>query len=184
MSEQWESFTKKYAQAFLNLYNDQLSAAVIGNLVACENFLTTHKNAGAYLSLSSIALEKKTALLKEICASFNLPTAFDKLSHVLLKNGHIEVLPKVLQKIISGNRLQKNIINFTVSLSHALGDQEKKSLVSFIKKNVSQEIMVDFIIDPSLICGIKIKSNTLLWERSIAKQLKTIKLDALQRVQL
>lgn len=184
MSEQWESLTKKYAQAFLNLYSSQLSDQIIEKTAACQLFFNEHKNIHGYLILSTVSFAEKSALLGKICAAFSLPSPFNQLSLVLARQGRIDLFPLILQKIILGYRAEKDIHYFTIATSHPIGEHEKSELVCFIEKKVARKIIVDFIVDSSLICGIKIKSDTLAWERSIAKQLKNIKLEALQQVQI
>ncbi len=184
MLEHWESLTKKYALAFINLYGKQLSDKNIDNVIACKHYIEGHKNIDAFLLLSTIQLEQKTELFKNLFAFFDLPQSFNNLVLTLLEHRRIELLSKILQKIAREYQAQKNIINFTVHTSHTINDQEKKELTTFIQKKVPKNIIVEFALDPALICGIKIKSDMLQWERSIAKQLKIIKLDALQQVQL
>ncbi len=184
MLERWESLTKKYARAFFNLYGKQLTDAIIDNVIACKVLLEDNKKIEAFLLLSSVPLEKKTALFQELFNAFKLPIVFNNLAKCLLEQRRIDLLGKILQKIADEYLAQKNIINFTVHTSHAISDQDKENLTSFIQKKVPQDIVVNFFLDITLICGIKIKSDMLQWERSIAKQLKNIKLDALQQVQL
>lgn len=184
MLEHWESLTQKYAKAFFNLYGKQFSDATIEKVAACKAFLEQHKSLDAFLLLSAINRTEKLALLEKIFAAFTLPSVLINLGETLLDHRRIDLLPQILQKIIREYQISKNILNFTVYTSHTIDDSAQKSLISFIQNKVPQKIAVNFSIDPTLICGVKIKSDTLQWERSIAKQLKIIKLDALQQVQL
>jgi ATP synthase F1 delta subunit len=184
MLERWESLIKKYAQAFIHLYGNQLSDVIVDNITACSTFLEKHKNIDIFMLLSVIPRTEKIALLEKVYDSFKLPSGFLNLGHTLLEHRRIDLLTKILQKIIHEYQAQKNIINFTVYTSHTINDKAQKALISFIQKKVPQKIVVNFSMDSTLICGVKIKSDMLQWERSIAKQLKITKLEALQQVQL
>ena len=184
MLEQCESLTKKYAQAFLNLYQKKLSDAIIDRIIVCANFLHQKQDFYAVFLLSIISQTEKINMLSKMCDSFCLPPEFLNLCRTLLDHRRIDLLSQILKKIACVYKEQKNVINFTIYTSHDIDEGEKKILISFIKSKSKKNIIADFLVDAALICGIKIKSSTLQWERSIAKQLKNIKLDALQQVQL
>jgi ATP synthase F1 delta subunit len=184
MLEQCESLTQKYAQAFFNLYEKKLSDAVIDQIIVCANFLHQKQAFDAFLLLSIISQTEKINVLSKMCDSFCLPSEFLNLCRTLLDHRRIDLLSQILKKIACVYKEQKNVVNFTIYTSHDIDEDEKKTLISFIKNKNKKTIIADFLVDSTLICGIKIKSSTLQWERSIAKQLKNIKLDALQQVQL
>lgn len=85
------------------------------------------------------------------------------------------MLDEVIKKILFLHRQQEKKYHFVVSSSHELSREERQRIEEFIMAQIENHISTTFVVDKSLISGIRIKGKRFLWERSIAKQLRNIK---------
>jgi F0F1-type ATP synthase delta subunit len=174
MQEQIESLARKYAQAYLHVYEQSCAKHHIDNLARFERFLKTHAFFFACLSIPTIKEAEKLIALKKTIDFFKLPDGFYTLCSMLLHRKRLDILCVIIKKIISYYQQQRNIMQFVVATSHDVAEQEKEFIQKFIKKWAQVTPVIKYVRDSSLLCGIKIKSETLLWERSLAKKLRMI----------
>jgi ATP synthase F1 delta subunit len=184
MREKIDTLSKKYAQAYINCYTNDITLENIKRLEKFSNFLITNQHFYAYLNIPNISYEYKKTIILNSVEYFNLPNSIEKLLFIMFLHKRIDLLDQVIQKIIILYQNKNNIISCNVTTSHQLSNQEESCVESFIKKFFSNNAIISFSIDKKLISGIKINSDTLLWERSIAKKLNDIKNDLLQRMAL
>lgn len=175
---------KKYARAFLNVYPQECTPQLLQKVEAFIAFLTATPLYLTMLSLPSIELSQKQSVVAQTVATFHLQPCTQSLLFLLLQQKRIELLPKILQKILFLAKQERDEESFTITSSHPLTGEEKNTVINFIKKHILKKIITTFTTDTSLISGIQIKSDTLLWERSIAKQLRNIKQMVLRQEEL
>lgn len=166
-----DSIAKKYAVAFLNLYLDELTISDIERLGIFEHFLKKNRHFYISLGIPSIKLETKRLALDKISENFQFKKPISKLMNALLISGRIEILHKVLRQIRFGYTRRTNIQFFKVVTSHELNIQDKKTIVKLIQQLSNAKIRTRFLVNKRLIVGIRIESPSLLWERSIKKEL-------------
>jgi len=166
---------KTYATAFVNVYFDDLSDDYINRLSKLAIFLKSNKQPYIYLRIPKIPQEVKIKALNKVAQAFNLEEGIKKLMYALLETDRIEILDKVLNQIKIVYQRQAGVELFEVISSHSLSDEEKEKVLIFIKANSKYKVKAKFIVDKKLIVGLRIKSNSFLWERSIVKQLRDIK---------
>lgn len=166
---------KKYAVAFLNLYFDQMTNEFINKILKLKKILLINRLFYIYLRIPNISYFIKKKVLNKISQALDLDRPIKKMLFVLLDQGRIEILDIILHQIMIFYRKRKGIDFFKILSSSVLSDSEKKRVINFVENMSKKEIISDFIVDPKLICGLRIQSNTFLWERSIAKQLRDIK---------
>lgn len=175
---------KKYATAFLNVCKKEGHTVHTEILSTFANFVTSNKVFQATLSLPSLSYDKKTEIIELVTKKLQLSSSLKKLIFLLLKDKRIDLLGIVLRKILLLHRQQQQKHHFHVSTSHKISDSEKEAILNFIKTLVSNKVTASFDVDITLLSGIKIKGNTFLWERSIAKQLRKIEQKILRREEL
>lgn len=171
---------KRYATAFLRVTETQ--PALMETLGAFLHFLKTHSIFLATLNVPSISLEKKIEVIEKVLEKQKLiqVPACKKLILLLLKDKRIDLLEEVLKKIIALYKQWEKKHHFTVTTSHSLEEEEEVTVLNFIQEQLTlkglspKDVTANFVVDPSLISGIRIAGNTFLWERSIAKQLRTL----------
>ena len=179
-----EILAKKYARAFLRHAYDTITPATLAHIQACAEYLFNEKLIYAYLAIPTIPAATKAKALSALHKKFSLPASLNQLTTVLLAHKRIDLLHGVLINIIRIIETKHNILHFTVHSSHPLTPVQQSTIASFIKKSTAAQVQLQFTIDKELISGIKIKSNTLLWESSIAHKLREATHNALQRVAL
>ncbi len=176
------SLARRYAIAFLNLFFEKLPHDCLEKLNRFKKFLQENRMFYVCLRLPTLSFLKKQKILNKTIKSFNLSTPVQKLVLLLLDHGRIEMLAKVVEKIIIFYRQRKNTELFGITTSHKLSDSEKKRVIKFVKILSSGDVVTNFEVDEKLIAGFRIQSKTFLWERSIAKQLRDIKRSIFKQV--
>lgn len=164
----------KYAQAFVNIFKEKLEYQDIERLYEWRNFFKTHDHLMFYLKLSTITDAVKITALIKTRSHYKLESSFDKLIKLLLESKRISLLPQVLKFISDAYEKYLNIIEFTFASAHELGDSEKDTFRKFLEAKVGKTIIAKAVVDKSLIAGVKLYSNELLWEYSIKKYIDSI----------
>ncbi len=183
MLEQLDLLAHKYACAYSRLYSDEFNDAYVSSLLALGLFLKKNSLFCVYLELPTISDDAKKQALVKMIGFFRLSQAMNHLCVTLLHHRRIDLLGQIIKKIIKYYYDQRQQEVFTVTTSHSTGLIEQEHILLFIQGMMpGKKIAINFVVNASLICGIKIKSDTLLWERSIAKKLKDTQCMVLQQI--
>jgi ATP synthase F1 delta subunit len=180
-----ETLAQKYATAFFNVFGKKFSHQVIENIGALEKFLNKNNQFLAYLTIPTMSEPIKKQLITKVITHFKLEEEFKTLICLLIKHKRHNLLPLILKHIKQEYQSRNSIAVFSIATSHTLQEQEKQRIIYFIQHALpKQTIQASFTLAPELISGIRIKSQTLLWERSINKLLRHVKQTMFQRVGL
>ena len=175
---------RKYATAFLNLYFDVFNETMLQPLEEFCNYLKNNRGILCYLSRPGIDQEKQRLIISNLCIRFKLSQFFERLIIVLFEHHHMELLPLIVRKIVQEFLLRARIFTFNVTTSHDIASAQKKKIIAFlIEKMSASKIEATFFVDEKLICGVNIKSDTIMLEHSIRRELKNFEESLLQRVQ-
>ncbi len=172
MTQQRSLIAKRYAQAFLNVFIDSIALDDFHNICAAEQFLMQHKQALFLLKLPFINPAKKKEILNELCQKFRLIDKFKELVELLVHDKRSFLLPDVLYYVSKLYQQRKGIMSFTIISSHRLGTDKLNSMQRFLAQESGCDIIYNYRVDKKLIAGIRLYSDTLLWEYSINKQLR------------
>lgn len=165
---------QRYAHAFLNVFS--LSSLDLKKLTSAIEFLKQHPEIATFLKIPLLAPEIKLEALKEsVVKSFELPASFDALIDLLVQKKRSELLLQVLEEIKNDYQAQHAIQQFSISSSSELSAEQKNILENYLTDVTGATIITDYDIDRKLIAGIRMQSDQLQWEYSIAEQLKKIR---------
>lgn len=184
MPYNYDLLAKKYACAFLNLYQSQLSDWYFENLASLGVFLKNNRWLYVYLSIPTVDYAVKQKVIYRVSESLQFCSHTTILINSLLNTNRIELLGSVIEQIQIENRKRKNIELCTIKTSHVLDDEQKNVVIDFVKKIIPSRISVQFLHDPSLIVGLKFQTGEHRWERSVARQLKDMEQKFLRQVSL
>jgi F-type H+-transporting ATPase subunit delta len=166
--------SRKYADAFLNLYMDSVTDEMITQLEELSAYLKSHKSSLVFFGLHHIAVEEKLRLFETI-VEHTKPSIFTRnLFRLLIRHNRVVLCPHIIDMICTLYRKRKNIMMFDVQTSHSLGTRDIECIRTFLNKKTNKRTVCTQRINQKLIAGIRLQSETLLWEYSINKQLKTL----------
>ncbi len=167
--------SKKYAQAYLQEYQDDLSIDQVQNFKNVIAFCRDYHN---FLSILSILAEKQLGadmpLLHEMQEHFSLPKSIKKLIEILIKHKKLDIFAQVLQDIYCLYMLNSDILEVTITTADILEEDQKRKFENFFTKLSGKKIISTAMIDESLIAGIRMQSDFFLWEYSIKSQIAKI----------
>lgn len=165
---------RRYAQAFLNVYEAECTTEGIQAIQRFEDFFKEYPHMQYLLTLPFIPHDKKRAGLALLQERFQVPQIFNALINVLLNKKRIYLLSHVCQHIMRLYMKRKNIMQCTITSSHILSKEDIETIVNFISKKTDATIHYTYEQDKSLIAGVRVRSATIAWEHSIKKQLQQL----------
>lgn len=162
---------RKYAQAFLNCFGEEINRDQFKALCDLEFFFRSNKKILYFLSLSNIDLSIKKSLMHTLFDQFGVAQHCDRLVNTLLSGKRGQLLHAVLKKIIVLYKQQKGIVSFLITSPYSLSSAQIAVIQQFLAHTSGFDIIYEYAVDKSLIAGIRMQSEILLWEYSIGKQL-------------
>ncbi len=174
MKKAREVLARKYAQAFLNCFIDEIDQTYFAALCDLERYFRSNKKVLYFLSLSNIDQATKETLMHTLFEQFGIAHSGDRLVHTLLISKRGQLLHAVLKHIIVLYKRRKQIMSFLITTSHQLNAQQIAQIQRFLARVTGCDILYEYTVDKGLIAGIRLQSDVLLWEYSIDKQLKSM----------
>lgn len=171
-----QTLLDRYARAYLNVFEHELASSDITVLQQAEKFFITHKHAFYFLSLSTITLEQKLKVMSTIFAKLNLPASLNNILSLLIAHKRGALWGKLFARIISLYLQRLNIVRFTIETATTIDTQAQETVRQFLACNINSDIIYNYKVNADLIAGIKAVSDTVMWEHSIAKNIKTVRL--------
>lgn len=168
--------SKKYARAFINVYGSIVKNENLEKLNKFKQFLENHKTALFYTQLIS-ANDANNIIKKEysdLINKFNLDKCFEKLIYLLISQKRIFLLPDVIQSIKKIIKEKLLIEEFTYVTTTELSDSQIQSITEFLSNRLNKNIIYKTKIDKKLIAGIKLYSDNVGFEKSIAQKLEAL----------
>ena len=175
---------RKYACAFLNVYMNVFDHKCYNSLLLLSDFFKKNRVLSVYLNMPVLPDDAKQDVLNKVFESLGVCKTIKLLVRILLSHGKMEILPRTITHIIRAYRKRKNMFIFSVFTSHQLLAEEEKKIIHFLERATRGIIDAHFSIDPTLLCGVRLYGEFLLWECSLAQMLRKVKRSTLQRVGL
>lgn len=149
----------RYAKAWLACYSMQLQAQDIPKLYALAQVLVQQGNGSSTQQLASALQE------------FSCSSLLEKMVALLQADKRLFLLPLVLRAIADYALCTKNISYMTLESSHPLTKQERDKVADWAAQQIHTTIIYQYNVNPQLMAGIAMYSNTYAWERSVRKAL-------------
>lgn len=165
------TLAKRYATAYVNLFEDQIDLKVCGQLEDAYNFFGNNAVALLVLKLSTVTPQSKKACIESLITLFKLPDTLLRMIDLLLAQNRAHLFPLVLLYIARLYKERNNITHYKVTSSHELSDQAIEVVLAYLKQVTEKHILYTIKVDKRLIAGLRLLSDTTLWEYSVNKQL-------------
>jgi hypothetical protein len=161
-----EILAARYAQALLRYvaYPKDVNLAVrIGSFAA---FFELYRHRFARVD---------TDLYGKLAHIFSLDVLrIDLLVTLLFSHGRLSLFTDVMHHLFELYKKQGQFLFCTIKASHELSADQKEILATFVGRLSEKEIVFSVTIDRSLIAGIRIEGDEMVWESSVARQLRII----------
>lgn len=167
---------QRYAQAYINLYGNALSYRDFLVIRDTEIFFKKNRQLLFFLNWSAIKIEEKKEALRKAMEYCAVHHSINNLIDLLALHKRLFLIIPVLTGICALYQKKHKITQVMITSSHAMTDQELKSVQQFLANKTGLSIIYDYKVDPKLIAGIRLQGDTFLWEHSIKKQLESIRL--------
>ena len=164
-----------YARALYDYSNSQnVTHQVTGDFQNLDVFLKKAENLVDYLNNPIISVEEKTEILNKTLKS-QLNDATFKFLLILVNRNRINILQSVIESYLEVVYNVASIKMIEISSAFKFTNRQKNTLVKKLKKLTNaREIRLTLTIDPTLIGGFLIKTNSRVIDLSIKGQLQQL----------
>ena len=166
----------RYAQAFFSIYKESISIQDYRHLRVAVHALKMDKRLTNSMRMPFMYAHASDSLAHKIVALLHLPDYFALLCTMLIRHKQLGILDTVLQKIITLIEQHNRILYCVLSSSHQLSNDDVATFIDYFARITDKKIVYDTVIDPTLIAGVRIQSDTTVWESSVRKQLQQLEL--------
>ncbi len=174
MNTQERTLSCRYAKAFLNIYENQMTFDDLYALERAERFFLERKEINFFMKISSLNMQVKKEALVKLCSQFGLQDVFLKLLFLLVEKKRLSFLPELFKQLRLELKRRKSITEWLVKSSIFLNEMQKETIENFLKKTVGMHTICTYKQDETLIAGVRVQSDTLLWEVSLRQRLQRI----------
>ena len=165
---------KEYAEALFELSCEEgTTIEYIDELKSIKAAIEENPEYLDYLSSPAAGLGERLSAIDEAFA--NLPENIVSFLKLLCENGRINVLVSCIDEFIALAMALSGRNFATVYSAVELSDSQKTAVCEKLKKLTGKEIDANYIIDKSLIGGIKIDIDGQLIDGSVKRRLSDIK---------
>lgn len=166
---------KRYASAYLNAYDKDITLALLERVQGVIAFFKEYQSAQLVLKLSTVHGDQQRSNIKALLEAYKLPASLLTLVDTLSDQSRLALFPLVLEQLMVDYKKRHNIAEFTVTSPEPLSQEQLATIVQFLEAQTGKKIIVTEKIDQSLIAGIRLQSDTLMWQYSIEQQLNQLK---------
>ncbi len=166
--------SRKYATAYLNVYLDTITLKNFCTIKELYAFLKQEHELLFLFKLPSSDHIKKE-VIKKTFDHFSVVDSLFKLTDLLIMHQRLFLLPKVLYYVQELYKERKGINEFHITSYPALDKEQLDGIKKFLSTRTGTHVLYEYTVDNKLIAGIRAQSTQLLWEHSVAAQLRTMK---------
>lgn len=174
MNNQERLLSRRYAKAFFNVYEEQIDFDDFYALERAEKFFVERKEINFFMKISSLSSKAKQDALVSISQQIGLKSIFLKLLFLLIEKKRSSFFPEIFKQLRLELKRRKSITEWMITSSIVLSDLQKDTLEVFLKKTVGMHTVCTYKQNQALIAGVRIQSDTLLWEDSLQQRLQRI----------
>lgn len=163
---------KNYALAFLNVYYpEEIPVRLIDGLNQASLFLSQERSFFTLLCSSAVSLADRDRILEMFLKKFSLPDQILILLKFIADRGEALIVRPIFDQIVREGGHRRGEEMCSISSSHELSEDERNRILGLLSRAVGRTLVSRFSIDPTLLCGVKAKGETFVWEKSIARRL-------------
>lgn len=165
------ALARRYAQAFLNVFYPLPQKAPLAAYEKLLNFFREQPGVIGLIVNCPCPQSCFNQLEEFLIKKFGLTLLEKKLFHRLLLDRKINLFAAVIEHLVDLEHERRGELVCTIEISHPICEQATEKAIDAFNAMTQLKVLPKIVIKPSLICGIRMYSKTLSYERSIAKDL-------------
>jgi F-type H+-transporting ATPase subunit delta len=169
------TLSRRYAKALVELGVEQKAVEAYGEELAnVKEVLSREELLRQLLDSPTLALEKKAALLTDLCKVLELSEGMVKFLGLLLSKGRLCYLGQIEEKYRNQADELFGILSAKITAAFELDDVQQQAIAASLEKQTGKQIALTVEVDADLIGGLKAEIGGRLFDGSVKTQLKRI----------
>jgi F-type H+-transporting ATPase subunit delta len=169
------ALTRRYAKALVELGVEQKAVVAYGDeLAKVKEVLSREELLRLLLDSPTLALEKKEAMLTDLCKVLELSAGMGRFLGLLLSKGRLCYLGQIEENYQRLADDLSGILRAKITAASELDDLQQQAIALSLEKQTGKQVAVSVEVDVSLIGGLKAEIGGRLFDGSVKTQLKRI----------
>jgi F-type H+-transporting ATPase subunit delta len=126
------------------------------------------------LDSPTLALDKKAAMLADLCKVMDLSEGMTKFLGLLLSKGRIGFLAQIEENYRRQADELSGILSAKITAASQLDDAQQQAIATSLEKQTGKKVAVTVSVDANLIGGLQTEIGGRLFDGSVKTQLKRI----------
>ena len=169
------ALTRRYAKALVELGVEQQAVEAYGReLASVKDVLSKEDLLRQLLDSPTLALEKKAAMLADLCKVLELSEGMVKFLGLLLSKGRICYLGQIEENYRRQADELSGILRAKITSASELDDVQQQAIATSLEKQTGKQVGVTVTVDANLIGGLQAEIGGRLFDGSVKTQLKRI----------
>ena len=169
------ALTRRYAKALVEIAVEEKAVEAYGDeLATVKEVLAREELLRQLLDSPTLALEKKEAMLADLCKILELSEGMVKFLGLLLSKGRLCFLGQIEDNYRRQADDLSGIISAKITSASELDDVQQQAIATSLEKQTGKQIALTVEIDADLIGGLQAEIGGRLFDGSVKTQLKRI----------
>jgi F-type H+-transporting ATPase subunit delta len=169
------ALTRRYAKALVELGVEQKVVESYGDeLARVKDVLSQEELLRQLLDSPTLDLNKKEAMLADLCKALELSEGMVKFLGLLLSKGRIGFLSQIEESYRSQADELSGIMTAKITAAVELDDVQQQAIATGLEKQTGKQIALTVEVNADLIGGLQTEIGGRLFDGSVKTQLKRI----------
>lgn len=169
------ALSRRYAKALVEIGVEQKAVEAYGDeLAKVKEVLSQEELLRQLLDSPTLALEKKAALLADLCKVLELSEGMGKFLGLLLSKGRLCFLGQIEEKYRHQADELSGILSAKITSASELDDVQQQAIAASLEKQTGKQIALTVEVNADLIGGLQAEIGGRLFDGSVKTQLKRI----------
>ncbi len=166
---------KEYSQALFSLAREgDAEAEILQGLKLVQKVFASTPDFALFLKAPSIAKDIRLSTIEKVFEGSLHKDLISVLS-LLTKNGEIGLLDDLADHYERLYNNSQRLVHTVIKSAVELTSEQKNNLENQLKKSFSENLETEYIIDSSLLGGVRVEADGMVLDKSLKHRLKIIK---------
>ncbi|MCC6810005.1 MAG: ATP synthase F1 subunit delta [Deltaproteobacteria bacterium] len=165
----------RYARALLEVTEERKETDKAAEALNALVHARTHSKELAHVMLDPRMKDERMAVLTTLAEKVSAPAAIVSLLRTLDAAERLDDLQAISTAFVKLADQKAGRVRGHVTSAAELADAEKKKISESLTAAIGKKVAVDFAVDASLIGGVSVKIQDLVWDGSLKTQLERLR---------